>query len=678
MTDGPAAGDDLREPTGDTTGGSDEAVNETPTDDDSGERSNDGPSEGSDDSSGERTDDLSENANSGLDDDSGERSNDEALVEAGTLTLEDVYDAVETLGRPVVDAAAVARVTDRTQAATTEALEALAETGALGRVTTDGTAYYPESWGALAERERLVVFPDRRQIVADQPTQFTRARLSSFAHLVDSTGTEPGTRGYLYEIRPEDVWAAPVESLADLLSRVRSVLPRRVPSLEQWLEDQWTRANQFRLFTHPDGYTVLEADRASLMGNVARQKLADDALRAELSDTESWVNDDRIGAIKRTLYEAGYPVIDDRELASGEPLDVRLTTELREYQDRWVEQFLDAGAGVLTAPPGSGKTVAAIGILAAIGGETLILCPSRELVGQWQTELLAHTSLTEQQIGEYHGGTKQIRPITVATYQTAGMDRHRSLFDSREWGLIAYDECHHVPADVFRRSSQLQGKHRLGLTASPVREDDAEEEIFTLIGPPLGTDWGALFDAGYVLEPEVEIRYVEWDDTAHDEWMAADGRERRRLAAENPAKLETIEQLRSQHTDAQTLVFVDYLDQGKQLSDALDVPFVSGETRHHVRERHFEEFRHGERRELIVSRIADEGLDLPNAEVAIVASGLGGSRRQGTQRAGRTMRPGGSAQVYVLATRATSEEQFARRRMQHLAEKGIRVRERTD
>ena len=593
------------------------------------------------------------------------------------LTLDELYDAIEETGRPVVDAATVARVTDRSQAETATALEALVATGEVGRIETDGVAYYPESWGALAERERIVVFPDRREIVADQPTQFTRARLASFAHLVDSTGTEPGTRGYLYEVRPEDVWAAPVESVEQLLSRVRSVLPRRAPSLAEWIEDQWTRANQFRLRTHEDGYTVLEAARESLMGNVARQKLADEDLRAPISDTESWVNTDRIGAVKRTLYEAGYPVVDDRELESGEPLDVSLTAELRDYQQDWVDRFLDQQAGVLVAPPGSGKTVAAIAILAAIGGETLVLCPSRELVGQWREELLTHTTLTEAEIGEYHGGTKQIRPVTIATYQTAGMDRHRSLFDSREWGLIVMDEAQHIPADVHRRTADLQSKHRLGLTASPVREDDKEEEIYTLIGPPLGTDWGALFEAGYVLEPEVEIRYVGWDEAAETEYAAAEGRDRRQLAATNPAKIDEIRRLREAHPDARTLVFVDYIAQGEELSAALGIPFVSGETRHHVRQRRFEAFRQGDTRELIVSRIADEGLDLPNAEVAIVASGLGGSRRQGTQRAGRTMRPGGSAQVYVLATRGTREEEFARRRMSHLAEQGIRVREHT-
>jgi DNA excision repair protein ERCC-3 len=596
------------------------------------------------------------------------------------LTIDRFYDAVEAAQRPVLTASQVARETDRTQAAARNDLDALAEAGTVERVdvAADPVVYYPSTWGDLAERERVVMFPTRRQIVVDQPTQYTRAMLADFAHLVDSTGTKPGTRGYLYEIRQEDIWAAPFGEFSQLLARMRSVLPRRSPHLEEWVENQWKRARQFRLRTHEDGYVILEADREELMGNVARQKLDEAVLQADLSDTESWVNEREIGHVKRVLYEAGYPVVDHRDLESGEPLGVTLETDLRAYQADWIERFTKQRAGVFVAPPGSGKTIAALGVLEDIGGETLVLVPSRELAGQWKREILAHTDLSGDLIGEYHGGEKEIRPITIATYQTAGMDRHRSLFDSREWGLIVYDECQHIPADVYRRSADLQSKHRLGLSATPVREDDNEAEIFTLIGPPIGTDWGALFDAGFVQEPEVEIRYVPWrDDEAENEWANADGRERHMAAARNPAKADEVRRLRDRHGDATALVFVDYLGQGEALADALGVPFVSGETRHHVRQRLFEEFRQGDRRTLVVSRIADEGIDLPNAGLAVVASGLGGSRRQGAQRAGRTMRPAGSALVYVLATRGTSEEDFAQRQMNHLAEKGIRVNERT-
>ncbi|NHN61336.1 MULTISPECIES: DEAD/DEAH box helicase [Halorussus] len=594
----------------------------------------------------------------------------------GPVDVEDFHDAVEQFGRPVVTAGEVARALDRSQAETDDALAGLAEGEGVERldVSNDPVVWYPTDWGKLADRERVVVFPKRRELVVDQPTQFTRAQLSQFAHLVDTTRDG----GYMYEIRQEDVWAAPFDDFEGLLGTVRDVLPERSPHLEEWIESQWKRARQFVLRTHEDGYVVLEAASEDLMGNVARQKLDEDHLRAPISDTESWVAEESVAAVKRVLYEAGYPVRDERDLETGEELDVELRLDLREYQQEWVNEFVRSKSGVLVGPPGSGKTVAGMGAIEAVGGETLILVPGRELASQWHDELLAHTTLTPDQIGEYHGGTKDVRPVTIATYQTAGMDRHRQLFDSREWGLIVYDEVHHVPSRVFRRSADLQSKHRLGLSATPVREDEKEEEIFTLIGPPIGTDWDALFDAGYVQEPEVQIRYVPWDDeTYRHEYGSADGHEKRQLAASNPAKLREIRHLRAEHPHAKALIFVEYLDQGDELAEALNVPFISGEMRHARREHLLQEFKSGDRDTLVVSRVGDEGIDLPDAELAVVASGLGGSRRQGAQRAGRTMRPTGNARMYVLATRGTTEEDFARRRMQHLSAKGVRVTERS-
>ncbi|GAB6863048.1 DEAD/DEAH box helicase [Haloplanus litoreus] len=594
--------------------------------------------------------------------------------ETPAVTLESFLDALQDEGRPVATAQQVARRLDCPQAAASEALDRLVAAGDVERldVEADPVVWYPTEWGRLAERERVIPFPERRELVVDQPTQYTRAQLSRFAHLVDTSGT----KGYLYRVRQEDVWAAPFDDVEDLLGTVRSVLPRRSPHLEEWIERQWTRARQFTLSTHADGYTVLEAASESLMGNVARQKLDDEHLHAPISDTESWVVEGSEAAIKRILYEAGYPVVDERDLETGDPLDVDLRTSLRDYQRDWVDRFLDQRAGVFVGPSGSGKTVAAIGALVAVGGETLILVPSRELAGQWRAELLEHTTLDPEQIGEYHGGVKEIRPVTIATYQVAGMDRHRSLFDRREWGLIVYDEVHHIPSEVYRRSADLQSKHRLGLSATPVREDDRETDIYTLVGPPIGTDWDALFDAGYVQEPEVEIRYLPWaNDEERNAYASAEPRAKHRIAAENPAKVDEVRHLLAEHPTAKALVFVDWLDHGRAIAEAVDAPFVSGETPHHERDRLFAAFREGERRTLVVSRVGDEGIDLPNAELAVVASGLGGSRRQGAQRAGRTMRPAGSATVYVLATRGTSEEDFAQRQMRHLAEKGIRVTE---
>ncbi|PSQ43993.1 hypothetical protein BRD17_05015 [Halobacteriales archaeon SW_7_68_16] len=604
----------------------------------------------------------------------------DALVEPGETTvatddpLRAFHDALQRLGRPVATASGVARALDATQADVDDALDGLADADAVRRldVSTDPVVWFPTDWADLADRERVVPFPDRRQLVVDAPSQFTRARLSSFAHLEDTNRAG----GYVYEIGEEDVWNAPHDEFDDLLGSLRAVLPAREPGLEDWIESQWRRARRFTLRTHPDDYVVLVADTPELMGNVARQKLDDDQLRAPISDTEAWVAEDAIASVKRTLYDAGYPVRDERDLAGGDPVDVDLRLQLRDYQRDWVDRFEDRGSGVLVGPPGSGKTVAALGVLASVGGETLILVPSRELAGQWREELLAHTTLGSDHVGEYHGGEKNLRPVTIATYRIAGMDRHRRLFDERRWGLIVFDEAHHVPAPVHRRSADLQSMHRLGLTATPVRESDDSAEIYTLIGPPVGTDWDALFDAGYVAEPTVELRYLPWVDEDHRrEYGSTTGHERRQLAATNPAKLPAIRRLRERHADAKTLIFVEYIEQGEAIAEALSVPFVSGETRHATRERLLGEFRRGEQETLVLSRVGDEGLDLPDAAVAIVASGLGGSRRQGAQRAGRTMRPGGNATMYVLATQGTEEEEFVRQRSRYLAGKGVEVRE---
>ncbi|MHC3437965.1 DEAD/DEAH box helicase family protein [Natrialbaceae archaeon A-gly3] len=606
-------------------------------------------------------------------DSDGESSEDEPCPE---LSLSTFHDVCQQEGRPVLTAGSVARALEVSHETASEALEALHDSGDLSQlsVSTDPVVWYPEELEDLTDRERTVIFPKRREIVVDRPDQFTRAQLSQFAHLADTNGAG----GYRYVVRPEDVWSAPHDDLEALLRTMAQALGQRSEPLEEFVESQFDRARQFTLRTHPDGYTVLEAASPEVMGNVARQKLDEEHVHAPISETEDWVREGAEAAIKRILYEAGYPVQDDRDLETGEALEIDLHVRLREYQRTWVDRFAEAGEGVFVGPPGSGKTVATMGAMAHVEGETLILVPSRDLARQWEESILEYTSLEPDQVGQYHGGVKEVRPVTVATYQIAGMDRHRSLFDDRQWGLIVFDEVHHVPSDVYSRSTRLQSRHRLGLSASPIREDDRQAEIFTLVGPPIGTDWEALFEAGFVAEPELEIRYVPWgDEEQRNEYASAESHEKYQVAAENRGKIDEINFLLSAHPESKALVFVDYLDQGRAVADALDVPFLSGETPHGERRRLLEEFRRNELDVLVISRVGDEGIDLPTADLAIVASGLGGSRRQGTQRAGRTMRPAGGALMYVLATRGTREEDFARKQLQHLGRKGMTVREKT-
>lgn len=522
--------------------------------------------------------------------------------------------------------------------------------------------------------ESILFFPSRREIVVDSPTNKSQQILARIAHLIDSTGD-----GYLYKIDETDVWNAPYDSFSDL----RSDLIRLIGE-DQWdggfesrIHDDWDRAHQFHLRTHSDGYTILEARDADVFENVAKRNLEyGDHYTEFLSESELRVTTDSEAAVKQTLYEEGYPVIDQRRLEEGDKLDVKLTHDLtlRDYQEEWIEQFESRRAGVFVGPSGSGKTIAALGAMERIGGETLIIVPNRELAQQWTDELLEKTSLRRGQIGQYHGGTKQIRPVTIATYDIAAMSRHRQLFNERDWGLVIADECHHSVASTWKRFREIQSKARLGLSATPVREADDPKEIYTLIGPPIGTDWGSLFADGWVEKPSVELIAVPWaSDTTRDRYQRASGSKQLIEAARNPQKIPIIDSVLDDHSDQKTLIFVDWIRQGKELASELDLPFIYGETSHDQREEMYEQFRSGDINALIVSRVGDEGIDLPDAEIAILASTMGSSRSQTGQRAGRTMRPLGDATVYIILTKGSGEEDWGRESTQYLAEKGVDI-----
>nr|WP_328764434.1 DEAD/DEAH box helicase [Halomicroarcula salinisoli] len=520
----------------------------------------------------------------------------------------------------------------------------------------------------------MLFFPSRREIVIDSPTDKSQRTLAQTSHLVDSTGD-----GYLYKIDQTDIWNAPYDSFDSLRADLIELIGE-----DQWdggfesrIKDDWDRAHQFRLLTHPEGYTVLKAADAAVFENVGKRKLEYGEHYTEfLSDTELRVTKDGSAGVKETLYDAGYPVIDERRLEEGASLDVALSEDiqLRDYQEDWVEQFGIRRSGVFVGPSGSGKTIAALGAMEAISGETLIIVPNRELAQQWEEELLEKTTLSKRKIGQYHGGTKQIRPVTIATYDTAAMSRHRKLFNERDWGLVIADECHHSVASTWKRFREIQSKARLGLSATPVREAEDPKQIYTLIGPPIGTDWGSLFAEGWVEKPDVELIPVPWaSDRTRERYQRASGSKRLIEAARNPKKHEVVDSLLQQHPDQKTLIFVDWIKQGKDLAEDLDLPFVYGETAHEERERIYDAFRDGEIGALIISRVGDEGIDLPDAEVAILASTMGSSRSQTGQRAGRTMRPLGDATVYIVLTKGSGEEDWGRESTQYLAEKGVDV-----
>jgi DNA or RNA helicases of superfamily II len=403
---------------------------------------------------------------------------------------------------------------------------------------------------------------------------------------------------------------------------------------------------------------------------------------------------ERRGELKRELTKLGFPVLDLAGYRRGGQLEVGLRPltssgapfRLRDYQERAVDLFCreDAGAGgsgVIVLPCGAGKTIVGIAALARLRCEALILTPSVTSVQQWRSELLDKTTLTERDIGVYAGSEREVRPVTIATYSImtcrsskAEDYHHMKLFGERDWGLIIYDEVHLLPAPVFRMTADLQAKRRLGLTATLVREDGREEDVFSLIGPKrFDLFWKTLEAKGWIARVTcTEIR-VPLDPSAAAEYAAAGQRARIRIAAENPAKLRVVGDLLARHRGQPVLIIGQYLRQLKQMAAAWGVPLVTGETGHEERERLYARFRSGEEPVLIVSKVANLAVDLPDAAVAVQVSGSYGSRQEEAQRIGRIMRPKPGANecwFYTVVTDGTKETEYARRRQLFLTEQG--------
>ncbi|PSH00920.1 MAG: DEAD/DEAH box helicase, partial [Nanohaloarchaea archaeon SW_7_46_7] len=336
-----------------------------------------------------------------------------------------------------------------------------------------------------------------------------------------------------------------------------------------------------------------------------------DNLAVDLSDTQSRIamGSKSRAEIKQALLKKGYPVEDNSKFRESDTkigADLAEDIELRDYQEEYVEKAYEKKAAVLANPAGSGKTVTAIGLMAKIDAPTLVLVPQRNLVGQWKRELLDKTRLTEDQIGEYHGDEKKMNDVTIATYHMAG---EKTDIFRKEWGLIIFDEVHHIPSQLFRKTASLQSTRRVGLSASPVREDTKEKDIFALIGQEIGSDWARFFNQGYVKKPEVDIQLVEWaSDFYRHKYEQASGIKKAIVASKNPAKNQVLEDLLEEHEDRKTIIFCDWLDQGEDLSEEYDIPFISGETDFEEREKYFQRFRDDELTTIIVSRIGDEGL----------------------------------------------------------------------
>jgi DNA excision repair protein ERCC-3 len=400
------------------------------------------------------------------------------------------------------------------------------------------------------------------------------------------------------------------------------------------------------------------------------------------------------GELKLQMIKAGYPVDDQCPLRKGDPLPVSLRSQtlsgypfdIRNYQLEARDSFTASGNGcsgfgTLVLPCGSGKTIIGIAVIEALQTNTLILTTNTAAVHQWMFELLDKTTIERDQIGEYTGFKKEICPITVCTYQilTWRKDKlsdfpHFSIFSKRNWGLIIYDEVHVLPAPVFKVTAEIQAISRLGLTATLVREDNREDEVFSLVGPKrYDVPWKELEQKGWIAEANCyEIR-IPLKQELELSYAVGTRREKYRIAAENPLKIDVVKQLIENHPDDFILVIGQYISQLKELAEELKQPIITGSTQNARREELYGAFRRGEQRILIVSKVANFAIDLPDASVAIQVSGTFGSRQEEAQRLGRILRPKehGSS-FYSIVTRFTTEEEFSANRQKFLIEQGYK------
>ncbi|PAT15461.1 helicase [Corynebacterium sp. NML 120412] len=511
-----------------------------------------------------------------------------------------------------------------------------------------------------------------------------RAALAPFAELERAP-----EHIHTYRITPLALWNAraagfDAEQAVDTLERY-SRFPVPQPLLISVAETM-ARYGRLKLFQHPAHGLVLEADEAALLTEVTRSKKVRPLIGSLIDATSVPVHPSARGQIKQELTKLGWPVEDLAGYVDGESHPIQLDQDgwaLRDYQQYATESFWEGGSGVVVLPCGAGKTIVGAASMAQAQTTTLILVTNTVAGRQWRDELLRRTTLTPNEIGEYSGEKKEIRPVTIATYQvvtrkTKGEYRALELFDSRDWGLIIYDEVHLLPAPVFRMAADLQSRRRLGLTATLVREDGREDDVFSLIGPKrYDAPWKELEMAGYIATAEcVEVRTALTQEERLT-YATAETRERYRLAACSKGKLGAVDKLLAQHEGQQTLIIGAYVDQLEELAARIDAPLVDGKTSTKQREQTFQAFRDGEVSTLVVSKVANFSIDLPEAAVAIQVSGTFGSRQEEAQRLGRLLRPkhdGAEAVFYTVVARDTLDAEYAVHRQRFLAEQGYAYR----
>jgi len=452
------------------------------------------------------------------------------------------------------------------------------------------------------------------------------------------------------------------------------------------IADTMSRYGRLTLEKHPTHGLVMHTTDRPILEEVLRHKRIRPLLLERVDELTVAVLPLARGHLKQELVKIGWPAEDLAGFVDGEPYSIELDESgwaLRPYQKQAVEGFWHGGSGVVVLPCGAGKTLVGAGAMARARATTLVLVTNTVAARQWKDELLRRTTLTDSEIGEYSGAVKEIRPVTIATYQILTTRRrgtypHLDLLDARDWGLIVYDEVHLLPAPVFRLTADLQARRRLGLTATLVREDGRESDVFSLIGPKrFDAPWKDVEAQGWIAPADCcEVR-VTLNDAERMRYAVAEPDERYRLASCSPTKEPVVERLVARHTGEPTLVIGQYLDQLATLADRLDAPIITGETSVAERQRLYGAFRDGRLALLVVSKVANFSIDLPEASVAIQVSGTFGSRQEEAQRLGRILRPkadGRTAHFYCVVSRDTVDADFAAHRQRFLAEQGYAYR----
>ena len=494
---------------------------------------------------------------------------------------------------------------------------------------------------------------------------------------------------HTYRVTPLALWNAraaghDAEQFVDILLKYsRYAVPH---ALLVDIAETMDRYGRLAIAKHPTHGLVLTTTDRPVLEEVLRSKKVAPLMGARIDDDTVLVHPSERGHLKQVLLTLGWPAEDHAGYVDGEHHAIALVEEgwsLRPYQVDAVEGFWAGGSGVVVLPCGAGKTIVGAAAMARAQATTLILVTSTVSARQWKAELLARTNLTEDEIGEYSGARKEIRPVTIATYQVMttkrkGVFPHLEVFDTRDWGLIIYDEVHLLPAPIFRFTADIQSRRRLGLTATLIREDGREGDVFTLIGPKrFDAPWKEVEAQGWIAPAEcVEVR-VTLPDGERLVYATAEPEERYRIAATTEEKTRLVEALLERHADEQILVIGQYLDQLADIAERVGAPTITGETGVNERQRLFEAFRQGEERVLVVSKVANFSVDLPEASVAIQVSGSFGSRQEEAQRLGRLLRPkadGRRARFYTVVSRDTVDADFAQNRQRFLAEQGYAYR----